>query len=256
MSNFWDNIINIFRPSNKISSVHFNSLRGQIVHWNDSGNYQTYNLLPNAISFPSDFWQKVTEIHRHTSGDKHERAINVWWADGDVVVTHSVRGEASKVNIPKQSIKVSYKQVSATSQYAEKIVKVDANVYSKKTVPLRELKNKKRVVVQFLFNMHTHPPHTDSNSQDGRSGSWYSFFSETDIRSFLSSNASVTGLVTDKLWILIKTDLTPKVFPEISESDLSPDTLTTVFNFKVYSGDLGRMVIVHRPEISGSQADK
>lgn len=247
MSVFRENLLSLFRPSNTIRSLDFYHLRSKVLYWNNSKNYPSFSVLPLAIGFPSNFWTKVKEMYRHTLGDKHERAITVWWADGEVVLTENLRGETSKVNIPKQRVSVSYKPVSPTSSYAEKMVKVNGKIYSRRRVSLASLKNKKKVEISFLFNMHTHPPRRDVKAVDvvevGQETNTYSFFSATDLRSFLGSNVVMTGLITDKLWILMKTNRSPNAMPEISEATFSPRVLTDVFKFRVYRGEFGRKVI-------------
>jgi hypothetical protein len=216
----------------------FYYLKKKIIYWNENQIYPADYELPYAIRFSSHFWQRIKEIYRYTKGDEHERAINIWWGDGDVVVTDSLRGERSRVNIPKQKVRVSYKPISNSSSYARKIIEVNGKVYLKKSVPLSTLKNKKKIEVQFLFNMHTHPPHKKPEGEV-----FYSFFSDTDIKSFVTSSAAVTGLVTDELWILAKTGGTPTRKSVIGDRRINLEYLTEELNIKAYNGKFGKAVI-------------
>ncbi|KXK25829.1 MAG: hypothetical protein TR69_WS6001001435 [candidate division WS6 bacterium OLB20] len=57
-----------------------------------------------------------------------------------------------------------------------------------------------RIESGFLFNVHTHPDHTNSSGEKT-----YGFFSDVDITSLLGSNAYLMGLVTDEFWLACKT---------------------------------------------------
>lgn len=242
MGGIKDAIVGLFSPSKSIKSVPLYSLREKIGYWSNSRNYSSYFELPAALSFSPEFWTRVKEIFRHTSGDKHERAITVWWADGEFVLTESIRGQEQRVNIPKQKISVKYNPIRGTTR-ADRIVTVNGKVYAKRTVELATLKNVKKLEVKYLFNMHTHPPH------DHEGGPIYSFSSGTDIKSFLSSSAGMTGLVTDHLWILAKTSNTPTSYKPDESVQLTPEYLTEQLNIKVYKAQFGGSAVVVRPEM-------
>lgn len=233
----------MFSSSNTVRKVPIYTLRKQIVQWTKYKSYPTYYELPPAIQFPSEFWTRVKEIHRHTTGDKHERAITVWWADGEFVLTDSVRGKQQEVLIPKQKISVKYQPQKGT-KWVRRIITVNGKVYSKNSVLTEDLRKIKQIEVQFLFNMHTHPPH-----ESAEKGTYYSFFSEVDVRSFLTSNAFMTGLVTDKLWLMAKTNLTPASVPAEIKEPLTPERLTNYAKVKVYCAqEFGRSAVVVRPD--------
>ncbi len=240
MNAFWDSLTNLFSFSNKVQTESMFSLRSKIINWTNSRVYPAYYELPAGISFSPEFWNRVNEIYRHTQSDGHERAVSVFWADDDFVLTESVRGDTSQVNIPGQTVQVAYKK-TGSQQFAEKVVSVNGTVYSSKSVEWRSVPRDKKIEVLFLFNMHTHPPH---NAMSGsNSTSLYSYFSLTDINSFLQSNAVLTGMISDKLWLLAKTNETKLTSARMQESDISPETLRSQLGFKVYSGLFGKSVI-------------
>jgi len=223
--------------------VPFYSLREKIFSWQDTLHYPSSEGLPAGISFPSEFWSRVNDIQRFTREDGFERAITVWWADGEFVVADYVRGDKKKVTIPKQEIQVEYKKI--TSSRYEKVVTLAGKVYSRRSVQPTEVARKKSIQVKFLFNMHTHPPHENE----------YAMFSATDIRSFLSSRSALTGLITDKLWLLFKTNAVDAIknIPIDRSGEIKLEELTMDFGFKVYAGELGRAVVVQDPEIPTSR---
>lgn len=230
--------------SRSVSKVPLYSLRDKLKYWSSSRNYPSYYTLPVAISFSYEFWQRIKEIQRHTSIDGHERAIRVWWADDEFVVTESIRGEKARVNLPRQRVSVAYKPIKGTRR-AERVVTVDGKVYSKREEDLESLKYKKKIEVSFICNLHTHPPH--KNESTGALS--YSFFSQTDIKSFMTSSAALTGVVTDVLWLIAKTDLTPMQIPaELSSIALTPEILTDQLKMKVFKAEYGRGAVVVRPD--------
>ncbi len=240
LQNIKSALSSLFGSSDKIPTTHFYQLRKKLLYWNETGKYSSFATLPPAISFSSDFWERVKEIYRHTTKDGYERAITVWWADGEFVLTESIRGGKSKVNIPKQKISVSYKPTH-DRQYAERVIEVSGKVYSKRRILWKNVKKGKKIEVQYLFNMHTHPPHEVG---DGSSKSKeYSFFSKTDIDSFLKSSAAITGLITDRLWLLVKSSDSPKKMISLEERDISPALLGAALRFKTYRGDFGRHLV-------------
>jgi hypothetical protein len=243
MASFFQKLKELFLPSNKIPIKDFHYFKRKVIYWNEHKIYPANYELPEGIRFPSHFWQRVQEIYRYTKGDEHERAINVWWGDGDVVVTDSLRGERSRVNIPKQRVSVSYNPISPTSNYAKKIIEVNKKVYKKKSVPVSVLKSKKKIEVQFLFNMHTHPPHKKADNDI-----WYSFFSDTDIKSFIKSRAALTGLVTDEMWLLIKTKQTPKS-PSVVPKRITQKLLEDDFDIRVYKAKFGKALVSRRKRV-------
>jgi len=239
-----DTITGLFRGGDSLRVEPLYSLRHKLIQWRESGNYPSYFELPSGISFDVKFWTRVQEIYRHTKGDGHERTISVWYVDGDFVLTENIRGKESSVTVPRQKVSISYKPIKGTTR-GERMISVNGKVYAKRTVDLDTLKkaSKQKVEITHLLHMHTHPPHTDA---DG--GASYSFFSPTDIRSFLSSRSALAGLVTDKLWLIAKTAETPRQLASNPPGVLTPDMLTDLYKIKVYTGEFGRSVIVVRPE--------
>ncbi|MFA7683018.1 MAG: hypothetical protein WCX94_02625, partial [Candidatus Dojkabacteria bacterium] len=86
------------------------------------------------------------------------------------------------------------------------------------------------------FNMHTHPQH-----RDDRGVEYYNFFSAQDIRSLLSSNVAITGLITDKLWILIRTNKTPKNINNLTDRDINLENFKRL-SIGVYCGEFNKKV--------------
>lgn len=97
-------------------------------------------------------------------------------------------------------------------------------MFMKKKVP-------KEIDVSYLFNIHTHPRHEDSNGVG-----YFNFFSAQDINSFITSNVTVTGLITDKLWILMRTNKTPSSLNELEDKDITVERLNRL-EIGIYKGE-------------------
>jgi hypothetical protein len=71
---------------------------------------------------------------------------------------------------------------------------------------------------------------------DDRGVGYYNFFSAQDIKSLIKSNVVITGLVTDKLWILIRTNKTPNNLDHLTDKDITIEKLNEL-EIGVYSGE-------------------
>ncbi|WKZ31271.1 MAG: hypothetical protein QY318_00655 [Candidatus Dojkabacteria bacterium] len=228
---------NIF-SSNSANVMTFYQLYQKMRAWNKSGTFPYEFELPDVISFPEDFWKKVIELYKLTKSDGNERAISVFWADGELVLSSVVRGDSRSVK-PNNKIRVSYVQ-SKHQGYLTKEVYVDEKKYMSKDVYHKRAP--KEIEIKYLFNMHTHPPH---NMQDG--STFYSFFSLQDLRSLLGSNAVITGMIGDKLWLLFRTVKTPQLPADFEEREISVETLGSRLELGVYSGDFNGKLYRHKP---------
>lgn len=157
-----------------------------------------------------------------TLGDGKERAISLFWADGQLVVTSVTKGDESSVRT-NDSISVRYVPHPTRKGYYRKEVVVNGSTVKrldiyKESVP-------KSVEVEYLFNMHTHPKAIDGS---------FSFFSLQDVRSLIGSKVVVTGLVEGKLWLLVRTSESPSSVLWESDADITLESLKEDFRFGVY----------------------
>jgi hypothetical protein len=224
-----DKLISFFSGSgDRKEKMSFYKLYSKLKEWNNTRSLPYDYELPDEITFDSDFWSRVIKLYKATRADGYERAISVFWADGDLILSSVVKGTKKSVR-PNNKVKVTYKP-SRHKGYYKKIVYLDDKKYSEKDVYHKRVP--KKIEVKYLFNMHTHPPHT---RVDG--GTYYSFFSLQDLKSLIGSNAVITGMISDKLWILIRTNQTPTVLNNFKESEISEKSLEERLNIAVYSGE-------------------
>ena len=222
-------VLKSFFKSNKKSSISFYSFYQKVVKWRESKVFPYSFNLAEIISLPSDFWNQVINIFNETDRDGKERAISLFWADDELVLTSVVKGDERSVS-SKHSVNIKYVNHPTKGDYLRRELYVDGKVRKRKDIYYKKVP--KKVLVEYLFNMHTHPAHI---SNDGTKR--YGFFSLQDVRSFLSSNAVVTGLVTDRLWLLVRTSESPSNVDTVLESDITLENLKEKFSIVVYSGE-------------------
>ncbi len=231
-------------------SITFYQLRKNLVYWKSSGVYPANYSLPKGIKFSSDFWSQIIDLYKYTRKDGYERAISVFWVDGEVVLTSVVKGSKKSVKT-KSGVKVAYQPIKRNNKYDYYWRKIWVNdkIYSKKKVYKSKVPKKIEKPV-YLFNMHTHPPHEKSAGRysnydlqekrfggDYRGQKSYSYWSAQDIKSLIKSSAIVTGVITDRLNLLIRTNETPGNVDFLKDSDVSRKYLSEELNLGVYEGD-------------------
>lgn len=221
-----------FLFSSKIKTTTFLELHRKIVELRSSNLYPyTYNL-PQAIAFPTDFWKDLINIYRKTDRDGLERAFSVFWADGEVVLTEVNTG-SNKMVKSGGSIQVKYSHHPTKKEYARKELYLDSKLLKRRDIYHKNVP--KALEVQYLFNIHTHPKHS---RDDGTT--FYNFFSAQDIKSLLTSKAIMTGVVTDKLWLLIRTDKTASSVDELTDLQVTPEYVENTLNIGLYRADFNK----------------
>ena len=215
-----------------IPTTSFEQLRKKIVDLRKSNIYPYQDNLPQAISFPYDFWKDLIKIYRRTDKDGLERAFSIFWADGEILFTE-VKTGTDKMVKSGGSISVKYSHHPTKKEYARKELFVDDKLIKKRDIYYKSVP--KTLEVQYLFNVHTHPVHQDEKGEN-----FYNFFSAQDIKSLISSKAIMTGLITDKLWILIRSDKTPDNLENLLDSIVTPQYLEETLQIGVYRADFNK----------------
>lgn len=223
---------------NRISTTSFDQLRGKIVKLRKSNVYPFVENLPQAISFPYDFWKDIIKIFKSTDSDGRERAFSIFWADGEVLFTEVKTGSDRMVK-SGGSIQVKYSHHPTKKEYARKELHIDGKLEKRRDVYFKNVP--KSLEVQYLFNIHTHPKHI---REDGTS--YYNFFSAQDIKSLISSKAIMTGLITDSVWILIRTSKTPNSVDTLVDSQVTPEYVEEVLHMGLYNAQFNRKAFRYR----------
>lgn len=231
MLNFFKNIFS----SNTIKTTSFFTLYSKMAKWKSAKVFPFSFNLPEAISFPESFWKDVIKIYKMTDSDGKERAISVWYADKELIVTSVTKGDETSV-VTKDSISVRYVPHPTKKKYYRKEVLVNKKLIKKMDIYYE--KAPKKIEINYLFNMHTHPKSIRNDGQP-----IYSFFSVQDIRSLISSQAIMTGLVTDKLWLLMRTSDTPNTVSYNDSEILTVDNLKSDMKLGVYCAEFNRKAI-------------
>jgi hypothetical protein len=202
-----------------------------MVGWRESNIYPFSYNLPSSIFFPSDFWKDVIGIYKQTSTDGLERAISVFWADGELTLTSVVKGDERSVK-SSHGVRVNYTPHPTKKEYFRRELMIDGKITKRTDVYYK--KAPKKVSVEYLFNLYTHP------SQEIQGKNFYGFFSLQDINSFISSKAVITGLVTDKLFLLVRTSDTPSVLSNITQEDITIENLKENLKIGVYEAEFNK----------------
>jgi hypothetical protein len=217
---------------NRISTTSFDQLRGKIVKLRTSNLYPFVENLPQSISFPYDFWKDIIKIFKNTDSDGRERAFSIFWADGEVLFTEVKTGSDRMVK-SGGSIQVKYSHHPTRNGYARKELYIDEKLEKRRDVYFKNVP--KSLEVQYLFNIHTHPKHS---KEDG--SNYYHFFSAQDIKSLISSKAIMTGLITDSVWILIRTSKTPNSVDTLVDSQVTPEYVEEVLHMGLYKAQFNK----------------
>ncbi|MGI5897572.1 MAG: hypothetical protein ACOX6Q_00180 [Candidatus Dojkabacteria bacterium] len=223
---------------NRISTTSFNQLRSKIVKLRKSNIYPFVENLPQAISFPYDFWKDIIKIFKSTDSDGRERAFSIFWADGEVLFTKVKTGSDRMVK-SGGSVQIKYSQHPTKRDYARKELYIDGKLEKKRDVYFKNVP--KSLEVQYLFNIHTHPKYI---REDGTNN--YHFFSAQDIKSLISSKAIMTGLITDVVWILIRTSKTPDNVDTLVDSQVTPEYLEEVLHIGLYKAKFNEKAFRYR----------
>ncbi len=224
---------NIF-TSNTIPSIPFVQFYEKLTKLKQMNIYPYDYNLPLAISLPVEFWQDIVGIHKQTLNDGLEREIALFWVDGEIITTSVVKGNDSSVT-SNHSVNVRYVPHPTKREYFRKEILLDGKIFKRKEVYYKNMP--KKIVVEYLFNLHTHPRHTMENGN-----TLFSFVSKQDIISMLASKAIVTGLVTDKLWLFVRTDKTPGSI-KMEEKDITVESLKSVMNIVTYDANFFKKAI-------------
>lgn len=160
---------------------------------------------PSRITISSRFWDSIVALNGLTRSENVEHALSVLDIEGKMYTSKPMSGEHGSIKIQHEFGK-KYRREKDRSIWSEIYldgVKVDE-------YKIAESQITRTINAGILFNLHTHPLHIGINGQPT-----YSFFSVQDFLSFINSKNTLMGLVTDKFWLVGKTDKTIKKIGEV-----------------------------------------
>ncbi len=237
----FDKILKFFFDDTQ-DSISFYKLYTNLVKWQKEGRYPYDYELPQAISLDSDFHNKIIQLYKLTLNDGLERAVSVYWADGELVLSEVIKGTESYVKT-NSNIKISYRQSRHTG-YLTKEIFVDNKLYSTKDVYHKNVPEK--IELKYLFNMHTHPRHESNDSY------YYGIFSAQDIKSLVGTQSTITGLIRDNFTLLFKTNKSIRDTSNLEDKEITLQSLTDKFGFVVYTGKFKGKLYRFSPEFSNN----
>jgi hypothetical protein len=174
------------------------------------------------------------KIEKNTLKDGNERALSIYWVDGELVVSPINKGDSKSVN-NRGNISVKYEKHPTRKGYLRKEIILNSSIYKRTDVYHKRVPQK--IEIEHLFNMHTHPQHRQSSGVE-----YYSFFSAQDIKSFIKSNVVVTGLITNKFWLLFRTNKTPQNIDFLKDQDITIEKLKEL-NIAIYKGEFYKKLV-------------
>lgn len=130
------------------STTSFYQLYSKLKDWKKAKVYPfTYNL-PKSISFPIDFWKKIIKIQKQTLADGNERAMSIYWADGELVVSPINTGNSRSVT-SSGNISVKYTPHPTRKGYFRKEIILNSSIYKKVDVYEKKGSKRDRCVLSF-----------------------------------------------------------------------------------------------------------
>lgn len=177
--------------------------------WREAKRFPPLTAWPKKIDLDKAGWEGVEKLNYLTGIDDHEYETSFFFMEGKTFLTTPLRGERHSVSA-NHSLEVKYSILPKSKKY-ERRVYLDGKIISKGQIDSRSVR--KQTEIGFLFNVHSHPKHINFEGKPT-----YSFFSDTDIRTLLGSQAMVSGLVTDEFWLVGKTDQVISQIGEIGEN--------------------------------------
>jgi len=167
----------------------------------------------------------LREIKNNTEIDGAERAVTVLDIDGLLLLTPAIIGESERV-VLRHQFKVEY-------QYEKQIQRCYRQIYRDNRLVIKDYflskKPPTRIHLRVLFNIHTHPDGERAN-----------FFSETDIKSFLTAPAvPAMVLVAKDIWLLLKSRKTQEPRALVSSTNLLKRCQEA--GLVIYKGKIGEL---------------
>jgi hypothetical protein len=256
MSDLLENIKDFFTDifASGPSKTGYWTLYKNLSYWKKNRIYPNSYDLTTLISLTDNFWNEVINIYRSTKSDGRERAISVFWLDGELIVSSLTKGSETSVT-PDGKVSVKYEPTSRKEYYRKEIY-VDEKLYSKQDIYYKKIP--KQIELEHLFSMHSHPPHEEDLWQNNDhtkiqkesygdiyvgKNSFFSFFSLQDIKSLFASTNPVTGLVTDRLWLIFRTNQSIDLTNQLTDADVNLKTLTEEMQLVVYQGEFRKTLV-------------
>jgi hypothetical protein len=179
--------------------------------WREAKRFPPASGWPSTITLDKKAWEGIEKVYNLTNIDNVEYETSFFYLEGETYQTTPLRGEESRV-VSNHTMQIKYEVDQKRRVYYRNVLLDGKRIDKKAMKPEKITKNPK---FGFLFNIHTHPQHLNYSGNPT-----YGFFSDTDIRSLLGAEAMLSGLVTDKFWLVGKTENIIKKIGEVGEDML------------------------------------
>ncbi len=165
--------------------------------WREARRFPPSSGWPPTVTMDKKAWEGIEKVYNLTNIDNVEYETSFFYLEGETYQTTPLRGEKSRV-VSNHTMQIKYEVDQRRRMYYRNVLLDGKRIDKKAMKPEKITKNPE---FGFLFNIHTHPQHLNYSGSPT-----YGFFSDTDIRSLLSAEAMLSGLVTNKFWLVGKTD--------------------------------------------------
>ncbi|MBN2016423.1 hypothetical protein JW766_06370 [Candidatus Dojkabacteria bacterium] len=205
-------------------------------------SHQRSGVLPNASSYPSSIvldssiLQGIKKLKEFTDQFGYEHSITIFDAGGTVVSTPPIKGSKTDV-ITRHKFQLSFNPLR--KGWFEKQVLIGGKAVFKTQIKQQDISKDPKITP--LFNIHSHPA---AGSGEKKA---YTFFSDLDLKTFLSSRAFCMGLVTCEFLLLCKhrnslalgekqRGILKKINEEYSNTRCISEEISQELGFVIYRG--------------------
>lgn len=191
---------------------------------NSLGSYPSASAWPEVLYLPAErglfglsnssiFWDKIKDLRNFTdkgstdfsseyngsTGWEYGAGLVLFWDNllfSDIFTSRNYTEVSSKISV---SVKTTQNELMLADEIFINSKKVDSKSFNKEELPNRSsLIANNTYPLQIAGTIHTHPKIKSTAANK----TYYSFFSTTDINSWISTGLPTTMLVTDRLWML------------------------------------------------------
>jgi hypothetical protein len=176
-----------------------------VKHWNNIKLYPEESLWPEKIFLNSVINDNISKLFNYTNKYNKEYESSYFYIGNSLVHSPPFEGSDRVLNT-RHSLKITIEFDTLNNIYLRNIY-IDSFLLSQNTFESANFKFNNDI--GYFFNIHTHPILDKSQNR-------YTFFSPTDINSLINSPSLLAGLVTDKVWLVCKTN---KLVDHLESSD-------------------------------------
>src|SRR5690606_24464834 len=106
-------------------------------------------------------WDGVERVYKLTRMDEHEYETSFFYLEGETLQTTPLRGSRNQVSA-QHTLQLKY-QIDSAKRVYNRHVFLDNKLIHKQPIPPEKIS--RETEIGFLFNIHSHPQHINSQEQ-------------------------------------------------------------------------------------------